>query len=146
MFGEVSSITDFACVLGIPTAAVSLIVPKDNVTCRSKGCTFQAIEGNNDYCPAIRGLGILLLAIGDVIFLVRSFCVSVTKADTSNVIARQQHVKLLVTFPAMMHFTFQQKAERLCLVPQICLTRQGRKNWRRHQNSIYIRGISSLAI
>jgi hypothetical protein len=52
MFKDVSSINDFARVLGVPTAAVSLIVPRDGVTCRSNGCTFQAIEGNNDYCPA----------------------------------------------------------------------------------------------
>jgi hypothetical protein len=76
----------------------------------------------------ISDLGILLLAIGAAIFLVRRLCVSATRADTGSVIALQQHAKLLGTFPAKTHFTFQLNGERSCLPHLICLIRQGRKN------------------
>ncbi len=51
MFHAVQLCDDFASILGVPTAAVPLIVPRD-CPCRSKGCPLNAIEGNGGYCPA----------------------------------------------------------------------------------------------
>jgi hypothetical protein len=41
MFNEVSSVNDFAAVIGVPKKAMELVVPLD-INCKSKGCPFKA--------------------------------------------------------------------------------------------------------
>ena len=53
MFGDVDSVEDFAFVVGVPVAAIPLIIPTD-VLCRSTSFSHNAIEGNVGYCPAHR--------------------------------------------------------------------------------------------
>ena len=53
MFQGVRSMNNLAHVLGVPSAAIPLVIPKQSTTCAFKGgCSFPAIEGNQDRCPA----------------------------------------------------------------------------------------------
>ena len=54
MFSRVETADDFAQVLCVPKKSIALITPLKDTICRSRGCQFQAIMGNNKYCPAHR--------------------------------------------------------------------------------------------
>lgn len=57
MLRDVTSLSDFARILDVPTPAISLIVLKQNastkqyVICKNDGCSFYAVEGNGNRCP-----------------------------------------------------------------------------------------------
>ena len=53
MFNDVSSVDDFAALIGVPKAAMELVVPLDK-KCKSRDCPFKAIDGNGNQCPAHR--------------------------------------------------------------------------------------------
>ena len=51
MFADVTSVEGFAEVLGVPFKSIPLIIPTDRC-CRVANCPFDAVEGNQDKCPA----------------------------------------------------------------------------------------------
>ncbi|KAL7534641.1 hypothetical protein ACHAXR_006013 [Thalassiosira sp. AJA248-18] len=53
MFKDVDSVDAFANILGVPAAAIPLIIPTDT-PCKSKDCPHNAIMGNGNHCPAHR--------------------------------------------------------------------------------------------
>jgi hypothetical protein len=52
MFQGLKTINNLAHVLGVPSAAISCVIPQENTPCASKGCMFDAIKGNSGRCPA----------------------------------------------------------------------------------------------
>jgi hypothetical protein len=52
MFQGVKSIHNLAHVLGVPSAAIALVIQKEDTPCAKKDCKFKAIEGNGNRCPA----------------------------------------------------------------------------------------------
>jgi len=54
MFQGVKSVNNLAHVLGVPSAAIACVKPLPNTPCTTKGCKFDAIDGNYTRCPAHR--------------------------------------------------------------------------------------------
>ena len=53
MFRDVTSVGEFAATLGVPIKSIALIEPTNHL-CTHKGCKFNAIKRNHDFCPAHR--------------------------------------------------------------------------------------------
>ena len=51
MFEGVTSVAQFAKVLGVPEESIALIVHED-FECKDEDCTFKAVKGNRNFCCA----------------------------------------------------------------------------------------------